>query len=282
MTRKIAIIGCGYVGAALGQTLVDGGHDVVGTTTSPDRAAELAAMGISHRVAIADDRPGMAELLADRDAVYITLAAGRRGRSYREVYLAAAESLAAALPTTAVRRVIYTSSTSVYGQRSGEWVDESSPANPTSENGEVLLAAERALLGTGGEASGPGRPAVSVVRLSGIYGPGRDPADFVARSAGATRTDGDAWLNLVHLDDIVTALHHLLDTDHHGVLCLSDDQPMRRRAFYDPLLADRGLAAVKWEADPSAGVGKRVRNAAIKAFLGMELQHPTHGRAAQR
>lgn len=272
MVKRVAILGCGYVGTALGRSLAARGHDVVGTTTTPSREDELRGAGIRPAVLDLADLDELAALLADRDAVYLTIAPKTRGADYRYVYLAAATKLMAAVEATPVRRIIYTSSTRVYGQDDGSWVDESSPTEPKDDQGRALLATERVLLDRGAASS----RSVTVVRLSGIYGPGRDPAVRIRGLAGTTRDDGHAYVNMVHLDDIAGALSALLAIDHHGVLNLGDDTPMTRRDYYDGVLRSAGLPAIQWR-QPGGEVrrGKRIRNERIKSLLSLTLRYPS-------
>jgi nucleoside-diphosphate-sugar epimerase len=250
------------------------GCDVVGTTTRETRFADIESAGITPRLLDVADADQMGDLVRDRDIVYLTIAAGRGGPSYRDVYLRAARSLVRALPPSKVRRVIYTSSTAVYGQQRGEWVDESSPTNPESENGEVLVETENVLLHAASDSSAHAGLTVSILRLAGIYGPDREPSRFAARFAGQQRDDGDVFLNLVHRDDIVAALVRLSEKDHHGVLNLSDDAPTTRREVFDPLLHAANLPPVQWVAGDSTNRGKRISNRRIKQTLGLELRHP--------
>ncbi len=297
---RVAIIGCGYVGSALGETLARGGHDVVGTTRSADRAAELQRLGIRHEIAEIADQQRLREIFADRDAVYLTVAPRRHGEQYHETFLRGVRTLLAAARSTPVRRIIYTSSTRVYGQDDGSWVDESSPTEPRDEPGLVLLEAERALLnGAGGlatglapsaaprnEAPGGSQPVnrdgermvcATVVRLGGIYGPGRDSTRRILASAGTRREDGDRYINMIHLEDIVAALAALLDVRHHGVLNLSDDEPALRCEYYDRVLSQAGLPPICWvRGDGPVSRGKRIRNDLIKRTLDLALKHPTH------
>ena len=271
----IAIIGCGYVGSALAEALVGAGHDVVATTTSAGRIAELRSLGVRAELLDIADIDRLAALLADRQAVYLTIAPKHRGTDYRDLYLAAAQNLATAIARTRVRRVIYTSSTRVYGQNDGSWVDESSPTEPRDERGAILLDTENTLLGLGSGDCGP--VAVSVVRLAGIHGPGREPGERARALAGTHQSGGDAYVNLIHRDDIVSALVALLDVPHHGLLNLSDDAPEPRRVFYDRMIAQSGLPAIDWIDDSSSRrTGKRVRNDRIKRLLDLKLAHPKH------
>jgi nucleoside-diphosphate-sugar epimerase len=276
MSERIAIIGCGYVGSALGAALVRRGHHVIGTTTSPDRAAELTALGIAPNVVehAAVDR--LHQVLCDRDVVFLTVAPRARGERYADVYLAGVRHVLSAARDTCVRRIIYTSSTRVYAQDDGSWVDETAPTEPADEDGRTLLDAERELL-DGARSNTPKAIAATVVRLAGIYGPGRDSAVRIRSAAGTERGDGDVYVNLVHVDDIVMALAALLPTRHHGVLNLADDRPELRREYYDRALLAEDLPLIRWDSSRGGGPrGKRIRNGAIKRLLNLELTHPTH------
>jgi nucleoside-diphosphate-sugar epimerase len=268
---KTAIIGCGYVGTALGRTLATDGHDIVATTTTPSRTDELRDQGLTPALLDIADVDRLHDLLADREAVYLTIAPTGRDVDYRDVYLAAAQSLVSAITDTPVRRIIYTGSTRVYGQDDGSWVHESSQTEPRDENGRVLLQTEQTLMGN---TTGLG---ATILRLGGIYGPERDYRRRIRGLAGTTRTDGDLYVNLVHLDDIVQALVALLTLPYHGVLNLVDDSPERRRAMYDRVLEEANLSPIRWtERKGITGHGKRVRNDLIKRTLGITLRHPTH------
>ncbi|HEY3242864.1 MAG TPA: SDR family oxidoreductase [Phycisphaerae bacterium] len=270
--NTVAIVGCGYVGTALGAEWVRRGRDVLGTTTTPARLAELQSLGIRPALVEIADCQRLHTLLADRDAVYLTVARGKQQRGYEAVYLAGVPNLSRAVDGTPVQRVIYTSSTSVYGQNDGSWVDETSPTNPTNENGRILLATERELL-DGAQRAGA---SAVVLRLSGIYGPGRDPAGRLERVAGQERSDGQTYVNLIHRDDIVEVMVRLLDSDFSGVMCLNNDRPILRCELYDPLLAAAGLPPIRWRGDDQNPRGKRVRNDLMKRTLGLTLAHPEY------
>lgn len=263
MSRKIAILGCGYVGKAIGESCVASGHDVIGTTTTPERQSEIEDLGITPVVLELSDTEKLHETLKDRDAVYLCVAASRQRRNYREVYEEGAKNLTTALKGLAVGRVIYTSSTGVYGQNDGRWVDEDTSPNPTTENGKILLATEQELLAAGEQQD----IAVSIIRLAGIIGPGRDPKDRVAHIAGTTRDDGDAYINLVHRDRIVEVLSRLLPINHHGVLNLSDNNPETRRDFYNRLIAEQDMSPINWQTPDTPSFGKRVRSKRIEQLL---------------
>lgn len=269
---RVAILGSGYVGTALAVELVRRGVDGVVTTTRSSRRDELRAMGLTPVVLTLPDDDRLPDLLRDRTGVCLTVAPTEECRDYRAVYLQSARGVVAALRGTPVTRLIYTSSTSVYGQDDGGWVDESAPTEPVTDNAKVLLETERCLLG----ATAPAGLHVTVLRLGGIYGPDRNPADRIRQAAGTVRDDGETYLNMIHRDDIVSAMFRLLTFPHHGVLNLSDDEPSTRRASYDRVLAAAGLAPIRWAVNPTNHRGKRVCSSRIKQLLNWTTRHPRH------
>lgn len=259
---KIGIVGCGYVGTALGQRLVAAGHNCIGTTTARTRCAAIEACGIQAAVLRLDEPQRLAASLADREALYLTMAVGRSGQAYEQVYLSGIRAVLQAAPAT-LRHFIYTSSTRVYGQCDGSWVDESSSTEPPSANGRILVQAEQALL----DGAVARSATATVMRVGGIHGPLRDPVERVTALAGTSRDDGNVFLNLIHRDDLVQALEACLAARYHGVLNCVSDAPLTRRAYYDGLLADAGCSGVQWSDTDGPPHGKRVRNDLIKQVL---------------
>lgn len=198
---RMLIAGCGDLGIALGRRLAAAGSIVWGLRRSP------AVLPPPLRPIAADltDQASLADLPADLDVVvYTASAAGPSDAAYREAYLDGLANLLAALNATGQRprRLLFTSSTAVYAQSAGEWVDESSPTHPTHFSGRRLLEAEELL------ATAP-IPA-TVVRLGGIYGPGRTRLiDAVRRGEAACEDGPPVYTNRIHRDDAAAALAHL-------------------------------------------------------------------------
>jgi len=220
------------------------------------------------------DTEHLASILADRDTVYLTIAPKRQDQDYRSVYLAGVNHLLDVLPSTPVRRVIYTSSTRVYGQDDGSWVDEDSPTVPKDEKGQILLKVEQRLLEAALDNTTGDKRAITILRLSGIIGPGRDPADRIRLLTGTNRDDGNSYVNLIHRDQAVAAMIQLRSVPHTGVLNLSDDTPQLRRLYYDLLLSEAGLEPIRWEDSDHPSRGKRILNDRIKKLLDINLRHP--------
>ncbi len=244
------------------------GVAVVGTTTSADKAAGIEEIGASAQVLTVADEDALRAALAGVDTVFVTLAAGR-GRDYRQVYVEGLGSVVGALDLRTARQVVYTSATSVYGQDDGGWVDGDTAPDPQTERGRLLLEAEQVLLEAPVD--------VCVLRLAGIWGPDRDPSDWMARRGPVIPGDGTGYLNLVHRDDAVAALLSAAQRRVVGVLTLGDDAPMRRRDLYPALAAYLGVPAPGFADDPAtadAVSGKRVSNSKALRSLGLTLQHP--------
>lgn len=201
---RVLIAGCGYVGSKLAEELVASGHRVHGLRRDPSKLPD----GVIPLKADLSDPASLAQIPRDVDhVVYAAGAGAREPEAYEQAYVRGPTALLAALEGVALRRVLFVSSTAVYGQNDGGWVDETSPTEPTSFTGQALVRGERALLG------GPW-PA-SVLRLSGIYGPGRT---WLVRQVegGQAKVEPEGlegpprYGNRIHRDDCAGALAHLL------------------------------------------------------------------------
>ncbi|APE30832.1 NAD(P)-dependent oxidoreductase [Halomonas aestuarii] len=201
MKTTTLILGCGDIGMALGRELLEAGHHVVGARRN---IRALEGSGIE---AVAVDLADPATLtgLPDADTLVYVVSADRfEEEAYRAAY---PDGLKAVLQEFSgrdrpPRRVFFVSSTSVYAQRDGEEVDEASPAEPSGFSGTLMWEAEQALL----DHDLPG----TVVRFSGIYGPGRDR---LIRQVGEGRIAPASpvmYSNRIHRDDCAGALAHLI------------------------------------------------------------------------
>jgi nucleoside-diphosphate-sugar epimerase len=179
-----------------------------------------------------------------------------------------------------VGHVLYVSSTGVYGQSDGSWVDESSPTEPVAAGGQVTLDAERALRTACGA---PGKTCrLTVLRLAGIYGPGRLIARVdQLRGGAAIAGDPQAWLNLIHVDDAARVLVAVAATDRpiSSTLLVCDDRPVTRGEFYSAVAFGVGAPPPVFDPEATAGrrtsgLNKRCRNARMHAELGIDLDHP--------
>jgi nucleoside-diphosphate-sugar epimerase len=264
--ERVAIIGCGYVGMATGRRLVVEGTDVLGTTTTPERFGELSQVGIQPSLARVDQEI-LRDICATVDTVVITVAAGRHN-NYSDVYATGAKNIIAAITGTSVQRIIYTSSTRVYSENNGAWVDENTPTVSIDDASAALIDAERTLLDGGAKLD----ISTSILRLGGLHGPGRELAPRICAAAGTTRSDGDMFVNLVDVRDIVSVIVALTRISHHGVLNVTDGAPITRRRLYDRELDARELPPITWLASPEKKLGKRVRNDRVSELLGLSFR----------
>lgn len=199
---NILIAGCGYVGTALGSLLAAESHTVWGLRRHP----ESLPSSIRPLAADLTSPDTLQGLPATFDYLFYTAAADTHNdAAYRAVYVDGLRHLLAALGSqqTPPRRVFLTSSTGVYGESSGAWVDETSPTIPAEFGGMRLLEGERLLL------DGP-CPA-TVLRLGGLYGPGRASLiEQVRRGQIAWDNESTVYFNRIHRDDAAGALRHLM------------------------------------------------------------------------
>lgn len=276
---RVAILGCGYVGLELGRRLLARGHDVVGVRRSPEGVGGIEDAGFDAVRADVTD-PEELSTVPDADALVFAASSGGRGAdAARGVYV---EGLETVIDQFSARehppeRLVYTSSTGVYGDHGGDWVDEETPIEPTTEKTRVLAEAERIAL----ESSIDG----TVARFSGLYGPERYRLE---RYLEGPVTEG--YLNMVHRDDAAGAVRYLLEEDlaRGEVVLVSDDEPVEKWAFADWLAEQCGVETPPKrtkeerldEGDLSEAArrriltSKRCSNAKLRE-LGYELEYPT-------
>ena len=267
----VLVAGCGWLGTEIARRLLARGDRVTGVRRDPARAARLASMGVAP-LAVDLSAAGAERLLPDADAVVACQSArGDAVADYRSAYLAANRALLAAAERSGARAFVYTGSTGVFGQEDGSDVDESSPPRPSSANGEVLAEAERLVVG----AAARGLRS-SVVRLSGLYGPGRTGIVERVRSGALALGLGDeAWMNFCHLEDAAAFVLAALDRAgpgaiHHG----SDAHPARRREVVEWISARLGIPPPRGGGG-RRGPDRRVLSALTREALGVALAFPS-------
>ena len=266
---KAAIIGCGYVGMAIAKHWRSQGIDVLATTTQEKRVAALSALADSVEVLTGTDADQLIEALSDRQIVLLSVAS-KRGASYADTYLNTAKTIARVLPQTPVEQLIYTSTCSVYGDHRGAWVTEMMPPTPATDNGKIIEKTEEVLL----SAATP-QQKVCILRLGGIYGPGRTLKKIYSRAAGTTRPgQGKEATNWVHLNDIVSGIDWAKEKQLAGIYNLVQEEVPTVRELIERVCDRHHLTAVKWdESQPSTRKNVRVSNAKIKS-TGYQFIHP--------
>jgi nucleoside-diphosphate-sugar epimerase len=257
VSERILLAGCGDLGERVAQRLRAHGDEVWALRRQPPARG---MHGIHWLRGDLTDPASLRELPAGiTRLVYLPAPATRDKAAYRAIFVDGLRHLLDALDRRKLARVLFVSSSAVYGEHDGDWVDEATPTDPPGFNGAVLLEAEQWLA----EQSLPS----TVLRLAGLYGPGR--LQLIERlRAGQLRVPRETphWANRIHVDDAAAAIAHLLQLKSPQPLYLGvDDTPMPLDELYDFLAAliDAPLPA---EGAAPAGVGsKRLRNARLRA-----------------
>jgi len=264
------VFGCGYLGLRVARLWKSAGQQVFAVSRSPQRAADLARDGIDPVVADVTSA-GRLSIPAGVDTVLYSIGYDRsNGASIEQVYAGGLRRVLDALPHS-VSRVIYISSTGVYGPAAGgEWVDEETPCHPTREGGKASLAAEHVLR----DHPVFGQRAI-ILRLAGIYGLGRIPRSADLLAGKPIDAPATGWLNLIHVDDAASIV--LLAEDKvqpPGLYAVSDGSPVIRGDYYRELARLLGAPepsfiqpATDSPAAQRAGSDKRVDNRRLLAEL---------------
>jgi len=298
---RVLVVGCGYVGLPLAIELARLGHTVFGLRRSAGAHETLQRAGVTLLQADITQPASLQAFPRDFDWVVNCVASGGGGvEDYRRLYLEGMRNLiewlvpgSAGVPPAScgtlndqktcrrdggAPRMVYTSSTGVYGQNDGSLVDETSPTQPASETAQVLVEAEKTLLAAGREKNFP----ALVLRAAGIYGPDRGYLlkQFLrgeARIEGA----GARTLNMIHRDDLVRAIIAALECGRGGeIYNVTDDAPVSQVEFFRWLAAKLGKPlppAVPEEAAAPRKRGltnKRVSNRKLKTELGFNFAYP--------
>ncbi len=275
--RRVLIIGCGYLGSRIGKLLLEQGMSVTATTASPERISELEALGFQ--------------------GVHLDLSKPEESPAWEQAYCALVYSVAPShggdpwlcfhdgaldcarrfrkLRSAPPGRLIYISSTGIYHQKDGSVVNEESPAEPAGERPRIIRTAEEDLL----LLSSREDLSLVVLRLAGIYGPGRSPIDWIRepwRKKRGLKGGRDAFLNLIRVEDAAQAVCLALDRARSGEIYLVvDNEPAPRREIYGFAARYAGLPPPDLPLIPD-DLGKRCSNEKAKAELGFQPAYPTY------
>ena len=233
---QVVILGCGYIGLELGRQLTAAGHEVIGVRRSDAGQQAITDAGCTpHQADLTN--PDDVETLPEADwLVFAASSGGRDAAAAEEIYV---DALSDSIEHYGANesppdRLVYTSSTGVYGDHDGDWVDEETPLEPTTDKTEVLVEAERIAREEAAENGIDG----TVARFSGLYGPDRYRLD---RYLEGPVTAG--YLNMVHRVDAAGAVAFLLAEDcaRDEVVLVTDDEPADKWAFADWLAEACGV-----------------------------------------
>ena len=272
MNRTLLSIGHGYSARALARRLRGEGWRIIGTTRSAESARRLAAEGVEARVWPGED---LGPALAEATHLLSSVAPGPDGDP---VLAALGPAIAEAAP--GLDWAGYLSTTGVYGDHGGDWVDETSPVAPSTERGRRRAEAEASWRAI------PGLP-IHVFRLAGIYGPGRSAFDRLRAGTARRIVKRGQVFSRIHVDDIAQVLAASIARPNPGaVYNVCDDLPAPPEDVIEHAARLLGLPvppAIPFEEaelSPMAASfyaeSKRVRNDRIKEELGVALIHPDY------
>jgi len=257
MSERVLMAGCGDLGLRVARLLLARGDDVHAIRRHPPAQDDGSVRWLSADLT----RPETLAALPRHftQLVYLPTPDAREEQAYRAVFVDALGHLLDALNGSPLKRVLFVSSSAVYGEHSDAWVDEETPPDPPGFNGKVLIEAERWL---------STQPIPStVLRLAGIYGPGRLQLIERLRTGQAraphTRVH---WSNRIHVDDAAAAIAHLLALREPEALYLGvDDTPLPLHELYGELAALIGAPAVPDGPAPASIGSKKLSNARLRS-----------------
>ena len=273
------IVGCGYLGQRLGRLLYERGERVFGTVRSTTRAAVIGALGIEPVIADVLAPDSLRQLPKTERVFYCVGFDRTAGSSMRAVYVDGLQNVLDRL-SRSVTRFVYASSTGVYGQTDGRWVDETSPTCPQHESGKVCLEAEDRVF-SWAKTVDHGASTVAL-RFAGLYGPGRFVRQSVLERGEPIPGDPQKFLNLIHTDDAAQAAAAALTADQPDpVYLVCDDRPVTRAEYYSRMATLLGTPEPRFVAPGPETVettrdatNKRVSNCRMKSGLHVVLIYP--------
>ncbi|MEX1032380.1 MAG: sugar nucleotide-binding protein [Cellvibrionaceae bacterium] len=228
MITKVLLISCGDIAIRLARLLPPDRFRCHGLRRRPERLP-FTIEGIGWDLSRAE---GLAERIADFEVVVITpVPSSRDAAGYRRAYVGNMQNIVAGLEAASAKAklTLFVSSTSVYGQNQGEWVDENSPTEPSTFRGQAVLGGEELVRNSTLDSC--------IVRFSGIYGPGREHLINQVRR-GDFGAEDEGYSNRIHADDCAGVLSHLIQRKLNG----EDMESLYLASDCEPA----PLADVKW------------------------------------
>jgi nucleoside-diphosphate-sugar epimerase len=262
---KISILGCGWLGLPLALSLIENGHFVKGSTRDPDKLGRIKDYGIEpYLLELSPDLiSDNVESFFDSEILVINIPPERRD-DIVEFHSKQMENIIAVLNNSTIKKVIFTSSTSVYPELNRE-VFEDEPAVPNKNSGKALKLVENMLLGqTGFE--------TTVLRLAGLIGYDRNPRNFLRKRRVIHKINTP--VNLIHRDDCIGVIQEVMRQDIWGeVFNVCCDNHPKRIDFYNNEAERAGLELDNMPEMETADY-KTVSNKKLKEMLNYSLKYP--------
>jgi len=261
--KRVLIAGCGDLGLRVARLLAleNASNQSWGLRRNPSLESTSDLPGFSWMAADLTQPDTLRDV--PKDITHVLYAAAPNARTeadYRAVYRNGLERLLQAVASPTLQRVLFVSSTAVYGDHGAQWIDEDTPTAPKSFNGQVLLETEQWLH------SHTTQFETLSLRLSGIYGPGRSYLLDRLRTGQATAPAAEShWVNRIHIEDAAAAVLHLLNLPNpQPVYLVTDSTPLPMRVLYDALAKLVGGPVPTEGAAPASVGSKRLSNARLR------------------
>lgn len=264
----IAFLGAGWLGEPLAESLRSSGYQIKAATTSADKAKRLADKGwktYTFRVE-ANRIDGDVDDFFQSDILVLSLPpGGRRNPAVAETYPAKIEQVIKACQQGSIRKVLFTSSTGVYGAQN-MWVDEDAALLPNTASGVALVKVEAILRQAYDDQ-------LTILRLAGLVGGDRQPGRWFAGRENIP--GGEQYVNLVHRQDVMAICQAIIQSDYWGrTLNVCADQHPTKAEYYPAAAANLGLAVPSFNIDGDAEAGKRIANERSKLVPGFSYTYP--------
>lgn len=265
MSERVLMAGCGDLGLRVARLLLARGDEVCAIRRHPPTQDDSSVRWLRADLTRPETIPALPERITQ--LVYLPTPDAREERAYRAVFVDALHHLVSALNGQPLKRIVFVSSSAVYGEHGDDWVDEDTPPAPLGFNGEVLLDAEHWL-------STQSIPS-TVLRLAGIYGPGRLQLIERLRAGLACAPHAHVhWTNRIHVDDAAAAIAHLLQLREPRAMYLGvDDTPLPQHELYGDLARLIDAPAVPEGPAPASIGSKKLSNARLRGS-GFRFQWP--------
>lgn len=251
MSERIGVLGCGWLGLPLAKRLVQDSYEVYGTTTSEEKLNELQKEGIRPfqiRLSPTAILGNIQGFLSQIDILIINVPPRLRGKN-TESFVDKMVLLHSEMKKSGLTKVLFVSSTAVYGDLEGE-VNELTPIKPSTESGKQLMESEQ-LFGNDPSLSS------TIIRFGGLIGPDRHPVTMLAKKTHLT--NGNDPVNLIHLEDCIHMILTILENQYWGEL-FNGVNPFHpsKSDYYGSEAAKRGLPSLKYQVDPTPSKAKVV------------------------
>jgi len=276
--ERRAILGCGYVGEEVARAWKQEGHALWATTTRRERLGELAELVETPLIFDSTDPSTNLEFTADLDGILVSFAPSKGSEvdlgQYRKTFLGGLQRLVETLdrrPRNTPLQIVHLSSCGVYGNRHGALTNETAPIIDIHPVNQVLLQAEEMMESIRSE-----KIKVCVLRLGGIYGPGRDiPSMLLSAAGGLVQRNGQNVPCWIHRDDIVRGACFAFDQGLDETYNLVNDTQLSGQELTDRLCERAGLPLAKWLTIDTTDriLNARVSNEKLKQ-IGFTFSHP--------